>query len=84
MGRGPRGYRRSDALIAEDAHRRLTDHPDLDAGAIEVRVHAGDVTLSGDVEDRDSKFLAEELVADIAGVGGVMNQLRVPRDRSRS
>ena len=76
-GRGPKGYRRSDARIAEDVNERLTWHPDIDASDIEVRVASGEVTLSGIVEDRRAKRLAEDIVEDVVGVSDVHNELKV-------
>ncbi len=78
-GRGPRGYRRSDTRISEDVHERLTDHPDIDAGEIEVQVQDGEVTLTGTVDDRGAKYLAEDVAAGVSGVREVMNLLKVAR-----
>ena len=76
-GRGPKGYRRSDDRIREDVNDRLTAHPDIDASEIEVRVQNGEVTLSGVVEDRRTKRMAEDAIEEIAGVDDVHNQLKV-------
>ena len=76
-GRGPKGYQRSDARIAEDLNDRLTDDPYLDASDIEVRVQDGEVTLSGEVARREDKRRAEDLADNISGVGHVQNNLRV-------
>ena len=56
---------------------RLTEHGDLDASGIEVDVSGGVVTLTGTVDDRWAKRLAEDIVERVAGVRDVMNQLRV-------
>jgi osmotically-inducible protein OsmY len=76
-GRGPKGYQRSDDRIREDVSDRLTEHGDLDASGIEVDVNGGVVTLSGTVDDRWGKRLAEDIVERVPGVRDVMNQLRV-------
>jgi hypothetical protein len=76
-GRGPKGYRRSDERIREDVNDRLTWSPELDATDIEVRVNDGEVTLTGVVEDRRAKRLAEDLVEDVFGVQDVQNQLKI-------
>ena len=76
-GRGPKGYRRSDDRIREDVNDRLTWNAELDASDIEVRVIEGEVTLTGVVEDRGAKRLAEDLAEDIFGVQDVHNQLKV-------
>jgi len=79
-GRGPKGYQRSDERIREDVSDRLTEHPDLDASDIEVKVSNGEVTLTGSVDSRLAKRLAEDIAEDCSGVRDVMNQLRVPSD----
>jgi hypothetical protein len=76
-GRGPKGYRRSDDRIREDVNDRLTAHPDIDASEIEVRVQSGEVTLTGVVEDRRTKRMAEDAIEDVTGVDDVHNQLKV-------
>jgi len=76
-GRGPKGYHRSDDRIREDVNEELTRHPDIDAFEIEVRVENGEVTLTGIVEDRHAKRLAEDLAERSSGVPDVHNQLRV-------
>lgn len=76
-GLGPRGWRRSDERIREDVNERLTDHPDIDATDIEVRVEAGEVTLAGALESRVIKRLAEDVAESVSGVRDVRNELRV-------
>jgi len=76
-GRGPKGYQRSDDRIREDVSDRFTEHGDLDASEIEVDVSQGVVTLSGSVDDRWGKRLAEDIAERVPGVRDVMNQLRV-------
>lgn len=78
-GRGPKGYKRSDERISEDAHQRLTDDPWLDASAINVSVSGSEVTLSGTVTSREAKHRAERIVEDISGVNHVQNNLRVDK-----
>jgi osmotically-inducible protein OsmY len=79
-GRGPKGYQRSDERIREDVSDKLMEHPDLDASEIEVRVAKGEVTLTGSVDSRWAKRLAEDIAESCAGVRDVMNQLHVPSD----
>jgi Ni/Co efflux regulator RcnB len=76
-GRGPKGWQRSDERIREDVNERLTDHPHIDASEIEVKVSNGEITLTGTVEDRQSKRLAEDIADSVSGVREVHNQLRV-------
>jgi len=58
----------------------LTDNPDLDATDIDVAVEDGEVTLSGTVDDRDARWLAEDLAEAISGVRAVHNRLRVAHE----
>lgn len=76
-GKGPKGYQRSDERIREEICDRLSDHHDIDASEIEVKVENGEVTLTGSVTERRAKRLAEDVVDDIRGVRDVHNQLRV-------
>ena len=77
FGIGPKGYKRSDDRIREDISERLEDHPNVDASNIEVSVNEGVVTLTGTVDDRRSKRLAEDVTENIRGVKDVNNQIRV-------
>ena len=76
-GKGPRGYRRSDARIEEDVNDRLSDDPLLDASNVSVTVKEGEVTLDGFVSSRWDKRRAEDLTDDVSGVRHVQNNLRV-------
>lgn len=76
-GRGPKGWQRSDDRIREDINERLTDHPHIDASEIEVKVQNGEVTLTGMVDERHAKRLAEDIAESVSGVREVHNQLRV-------
>jgi len=76
-GLGPKGYKRSDDRIADDANQRLTDDPWLDASDVDVAVSGGEVTLTGSVDSREAKHRAESLVEHLSGVQHVQNNLRV-------
>lgn len=82
-GIGPRRYRRSDARITEEVCERLTWSPDLDASDIEVTVEDGRVRLTGSVDDRYAKRLAEDIVDDVWGVIDVDNELVISRRPAR-
>ena len=84
VGRGPRGYKRSDERLTEEINERLTQHPDINAEEIEVKVQSGEVTLTGTVEDRQTKRMIEDLVEEISGVNELHNQLRINRGRGMS
>ena len=76
-GKGPRGYRRSDARVYEDVCDALTRDSHVDATDVEVKVQDGQVTLSGSVADSEMARQAEAVTASCAGVRGVDNGLAV-------
>jgi len=76
-GLGPRNYRRSDERVREEVCDRLTDNEWLDASEVEVNVAAGEVILSGAVDSRYAKRLAESIAESVSGVANVQNNLRV-------
>ena len=80
VGRGPKGYQRSDDRIREEVCDCMTEDPMLDASEIEVAVRQGEVTLCGSVTSREQKRRAEDVAERISGVRDVTNQLRVTRD----
>jgi len=82
--RGPKGYKRSDERIREDVNDRLAQQDDFDPSEIEVSVSNSEVTLTGTVQSRHEKFLAEEIADDVSGVTEVHNQVRVRREQSTS
>jgi len=53
----------------------------LDATGIQVQVENGEVTLTGTVESRQAKRLAQDILESISGVRDIHNQLRVQRDQ---
>jgi osmotically-inducible protein OsmY len=83
VGRGPRGYQRSDERIHEEVCERMSECGDLDASDIEVRVSGAEVTLTGVVRERPDKRLAEDLAEQVSGVREVHNQLRVDQGQPR-
>lgn len=82
-GRGPAGYRKPDDRIREDVCEILTRHGHLDATEIEVHVQDGAVELRGYVDERKDKYLAEDLVESLSGIGEVRSRIRV-RKSTRS
>lgn len=78
-GRGPKSYRRSDERILDDVCERLTVNGYVNASEVEIQVAEGEVTLSGTVEDRQQKYIAEELAESVSGVRTVDNRIRVAR-----
>ncbi|MGA9520299.1 MAG: BON domain-containing protein [Myxococcaceae bacterium] len=82
IGRGPRNYRRPDERILEEVCERIARCGIL-ADDIEVSVNAGEVTLTGNVEDRRDKRMIEELSDSVFGVRDVHNQVRVRESDGR-
>lgn len=77
MGRGPRGYRRSDERILEDICERLTADPRIDATDIDVTTNEGAVRLSGWVRSADERWWAEEVAEAVTGVRDLENEIRI-------
>lgn len=76
-GQGPEGYQRSDDRIMDDVCDRLTRHGQLDASDINVNVNNGEVTLTGNVDSRRAKRMAEDTAESVSGVKDVHNELKV-------
>ena len=74
---GPKAYTRSDQEIRGEIGQRLKAHPDIDASHVEIEVHSGIVRLSGTVDDRHEKRLAEFISEDAIGVDDVDNRLKI-------
>ncbi len=83
-GRGPKGYQRSDERITEDINQRLTDHDDIDASEIEVKVKDGEVTLTGKVCDRQCRRHVEDVIERVSGVQDISNQLKTKKASEQS
>lgn len=74
-GKGPKGWKRNDETIREEACEALYRSYDVDASEVEVEVKDCTVTLKGIVENREMKRAAEDAVSDVTGVEDVMNKL---------
>ncbi|MEP6863945.1 MAG: BON domain-containing protein [Deltaproteobacteria bacterium] len=83
-GKGPQGFQRPDERVKEMIHEALTDHEHIDATHITVDVKSGEVVLTGTVDDRNAKRLAEDIVERVSGVKDVQNQLRVSTSTNTS
>jgi osmotically-inducible protein OsmY len=81
-GRGPKGYKRSDQQITDEACQRLERDGEIDASDIEVTAEDGVIRLRGTVQDRMTKRRAEECVESVYGTRDVMNELRVSSQSS--
>ncbi|MFO1399944.1 MAG: BON domain-containing protein [Steroidobacteraceae bacterium] len=67
----------ADARLAADVRARLAAEKGLPAGAIEVRVRAGMVTLRGRVAGEAQRAVAERAVRSVPGVKAVVSELEV-------
>jgi hypothetical protein len=76
-GRGPKDWSRDDRRIYEEVCERLLHDRLIDARGMEVHVHEGVVTLSGEARAAADPLLAERLVRETPGVKGVQLELAV-------
>lgn len=83
-GKGPQGYKRSDDRIKEDISEQLMQNGYLDASEISVQVKDGEVTLTGSVDSRQAKRMAEDIAEECSGVQDVQNQLRVRKENGNN
>ena len=77
LGKGPKGYHRSDARIYEDICEALLNDPIIDATDIEIEVHDGIVTLRGAIDGRAMKKEVETCTEHIPGVKDVFNMINL-------
>lgn len=77
--RGPKGYKRSDERIKEDACDSLYRADDIDSSDVEVAVQNGEITLTGTVPDRHMKFMVENICERVTAVTDITNNLRIKR-----
>ncbi len=75
-GKGPKGYTRSDEKIKDDVQEKLYHDSFIDASDIEVSVSDGEVTLSGTVDNKQTKRRAEDCADRVSGVKDVSNHLK--------
>ncbi len=74
------GAKASDAALIEAVRASLADGgPYLDARDLGVQVHDGVVTLSGEVDEADTRASIEAAVAGCAGLSGIDNRIVVAR-----
>lgn len=79
-GRGPKEWRRSDAVLHEAVSERLAQDRLLDARGIIVEVEDGVVSLEGQVRTPSDRRLADLLAHDVGGVDRVLNHLVIQPD----
>jgi hypothetical protein len=83
LGKGPKGYTRSDERIREEVCDCLSDGY-VDASGVEVEVKGGVVTLTGTVTEKPMKRQIEDMVEACRGVKTVENQIRVQPQQTSS
>ena len=81
LGRGPKGYRRSDERILEDIYEHLLSTHHLDTSDVRIEVRDGTATLTGTVPERRMKHAIEDLIHGLRDVREIENRLRVPAQR---
>lgn len=82
LGKGPKGYQRSDERIREDVCESLSYRSGIDASEVEVNVSEGVVTLSGTADSRQMKRMIEDCVENVSGVKDVKNEIKVQSSAS--
>lgn len=78
-GYGPKGYRRSDQKLKDEARLLLNQDPILDSSNINIEVFNNVIFLRGFVDSRKDKKRAEFLIEDIFGIEDIQNQLKIMR-----
>jgi osmotically-inducible protein OsmY len=74
----------TNASIAADVQVALLEKLGKDGLPIEVEVHGSRAVLSGQVEQRSTQELAEEVALSVSGVRSVDNQVTVAESASRT
>jgi osmotically-inducible protein OsmY len=75
-GSGSIQRQRADGIVTSDICARIATHDALDPSDVRVRTQHGVVTLSGVVDTRHDRRVAEQIVREVPGVKDVLNQLR--------
>ena len=79
-GRGPKAWKRSDAVLHEAVSEFLAHDRLLDARGIMVEVDDGVVSLEGQVRTPSDRRLADILAHEVGGVNLVLNHLVIQPD----
>ncbi len=77
----PGGYTPPDERIQDDINDRLTWHSQIDATDVHAQVHKGVVTLTGSVNTREEKRIAEDVADSVNGVWDVNNEVSIRNKR---
>jgi hypothetical protein len=77
VGRGPKGWKKSDERILEDVSLALNRSREVDASEIEVRVEDACVYLKGKMRSKGMRRVAEDLVGSVPGVQDVFTNIKI-------
>src|SRR5438445_8636611 len=71
-----------DAAITTDIKAKMFSDPSLKAANVEVSVHGGEVTLSGQVPDDSARLAAYKIASESKGAATVNDQMSVQTAQS--
>ena len=77
IGKGPKGYKRSDERIHEEVCEALYRNQIVDASNIEVKVDKGVVILSGTVASRYAKREVGNCIENLSGIVDIRNEIHL-------
>lgn len=77
IGKGPKGYKRSDERIHEEVCEALYRNQIVNASNIEVKVENGVVILSGTVATRYAKREVENCIENLSGIVDIHNEIHL-------
>lgn len=82
--KGPKGYERSDDRVREEIIDQLLTNAHVNLEDVSIDVSNGEVTLSGTVEDRRSRYDIEAIADGVWGVKDINNNLKVKNSREHA
>jgi osmotically-inducible protein OsmY len=74
---GTKADRGPDDCITDEFKDQLTRRGEIDSSDVVVKVHDGEVTLTGTVKSDEAKREVEDIAKGVSGVRQVTNQIRV-------
>jgi hypothetical protein len=79
IGRGPKGWKRTDEMLKEEVSLALTRSLEVDPSELEVEVKDHCVYLKGTLPTKGMRLVAEDLVGSVPGVEDVFTQIRIKK-----